>query len=372
MSSLHINQVSKTYPNGKKAISNANVEINSGEFVVFVGPSGCGKSTLLRMIAGLENISEGDILLEDTRINNVEPADRNIAMVFQNYALYPHMTVYNNLAYGLINRKVSKEEIEKRVNTAAEMLQLTEYLNSKAHELSGGQRQRVAMGRAIVREPKLFLFDEPLSNLDAKLRNIMRMEIKALQRRLKTTSIYVTHDQVEAMTMADKIVIINAGQIEQIGTPDEIYNQPRNLFVATFMGSPAMNILQANIHGNQLFLSEDADINTNFHLEKYYCEHMYKQHNTYKRIFLGIRPESITLSNHPISAHPLQIPVWIEAVEDLGPHLIVHCLVGNQKMLVLSRNKEIRSESHAFAQFKQDALYLFDQSSELNITSQLL
>ncbi|OBW94638.1 ABC transporter ATP-binding protein [Gallibacterium salpingitidis] len=371
MSSLHIHHVSKVYPNGKKAISDANVEINSGEFVVFVGPSGCGKSTLLRMIAGLESISEGDILLEETRINDTEPADRNIAMVFQNYALYPHMTVYKNLAYGLINRKVSKEEIKKRVNAAAEMLQLSEYLNNKPHELSGGQRQRVAMGRAIVREPKLFLFDEPLSNLDAKLRNVMRMEIKALQRRLKTTSIYVTHDQVEAMTMADKIVIINAGQIEQVGTPDEIYNNPRNLFVATFMGSPAMNILQANIHGHQLFLAENASITTNFQLERYYNDDMYKQHNTYKRIYLGVRPESISLTTEAVADHPLQIPVWVEAVEDLGPHLIAHCLIGNQKLLVLSRNKNIRDGSHAFAQFEHHSLYLFDQNNELNITSQL-
>lgn len=371
MSSLHINHVSKIYPNGKKAINDANVIIHSGEFVVFVGPSGCGKSTLLRMIAGLENISEGEILLENNCINDMEPADRNIAMVFQNYALYPHMTVYKNLAYGLINRKVSKDEIEKRVNAAAEMLQLSEYLQNKPHELSGGQRQRVAMGRAIVREPKLFLFDEPLSNLDAKLRNIMRMEIKALQRRLKTTSIYVTHDQVEAMTMADKIVIINAGKIEQIGTPDEIYNQPHNLFVATFMGSPAMNILEANIHGHQLHLAEDIQITTQFNLEQYYNDDMYKQNNAYKRIYLGIRPETIILSNTPQPNHALQIHVWVEAVEDLGPHIVAHCIIGTQKLLVLSHNKAIKSETYVFAQFKHESLYLFDQDSKLNITQQL-
>ncbi|HEY9568082.1 MAG TPA: sn-glycerol-3-phosphate ABC transporter ATP-binding protein UgpC, partial [Thalassobaculum sp.] len=241
MAELQIAGVEKVYPNGFKAIHGIDLEVADGEFIVLVGPSGCGKSTLLRMIAGLETVSAGSIRIGDRVVNELEPADRDIAMVFQNYALYPHMSVYQNMAYGLRNRGVPKPAIEERVQKAAGILQLDGLLDRRPRQLSGGQRQRVAMGRAIVREPSAFLFDEPLSNLDAKLRVQMRVEIKQLQRRLGTTSVYVTHDQIEAMTMADRLVVMNAGVAEQIGTPIDLYDRPSSVFVGGFIGSPAMN-----------------------------------------------------------------------------------------------------------------------------------
>ena len=242
MSYLNIKNVIKSYNNKDNIIKNLSLSVKKGEFLVIVGPSGCGKSTLLRMIAGLEDINSGEIEINGEIVNNISPADRNIAMVFQNYALYPHMNVEKNLSYGLKNRKIPKDEIKKRVKDISKLLQIEELLKRKPSELSGGQRQRVAMGRAIIREPKIFLFDEPLSNLDAKLRNQMRIEIRKLHDKLKITSVYVTHDQVEAMTLADRIVVLNNGVIEQVGIPDEIYNKPQSLFVAKFMGTPPMNI----------------------------------------------------------------------------------------------------------------------------------
>jgi len=255
MAELHISQVEKVYPNGFKAIHGIDLEVVDGEFIVLVGPSGCGKSTLLRMIAGLETVSAGTIRIGDRVVNDLEPADRDIAMVFQNYALYPHMSVYQNMAYGLRNRGFPKPAIEERVQKAAEILQIGQLLDRRPRQLSGGQRQRVAMGRAIVREPAAFLFDEPLSNLDAKLRVQMRVEIKQLQRRLGTTSVYVTHDQIEAMTMADRLVVMNAGVAEQIGTPIELYDRPSTTFVGGFIGSPAMNFLPARIDTDGRYLS---------------------------------------------------------------------------------------------------------------------
>jgi sn-glycerol 3-phosphate transport system ATP-binding protein len=253
MARVELNGVRKTYPNGFQAIHGIDLHISDGEFIVLVGPSGCGKSTLLRMVAGLETITDGEIHIGERVVNQLEPADRDIAMVFQNYALYPHMSVYNNMAYGLRNRGTPKDEIEKRVRKAADILELSEeQLTRKPRQLSGGQRQRVAMGRAIVREPAAFLFDEPLSNLDAKLRVQMRLEIKRLQRSLETTSIYVTHDQVEAMTMADRLVVMNEGRAEQIGTPMEVYERPATIFVAGFIGSPAMNFLDGRAEGGKL------------------------------------------------------------------------------------------------------------------------
>ncbi|WP_394425779.1 sn-glycerol-3-phosphate import ATP-binding protein UgpC [Vreelandella stevensii] len=243
MASITLEGLKKTYAGNVAAVKGIDLHIEDGEFVVLVGPSGCGKSTLLRMVAGLETITEGTLKIGERVVNRLEPAERDIAMVFQNYALYPHMTVYNNLAYGLKNRGFKKHDIDQRVRAAAKMLEIEEYLERKPRKLSGGQRQRVAMGRALVREPSAFLFDEPLSNLDAKLRVQMRVEIKQLQRRLKTTSLYVTHDQLEAMTLGDRLVVLNAGNIEQVGTPMEIYTRPATLFVAQFIGSPAMNIL---------------------------------------------------------------------------------------------------------------------------------
>ena len=238
MNFLELKKVTKVYPNGTKAVQPTSLKIEKGEFMVFVGPSGCGKSTLLRMVAGLEDITAGDIKLDKKIINKIDPSERDVAMVFQNYALYPHMNVYNNLAYGLKNRGLAKDVIEKKVRAAAKLLQISDFLERKPALLSGGQRQRVAMGRAIVRNPKIFLFDEPLSNLDAKLRIQMRLEIKKLQRKVGVTSIFVTHDQVEAMTLADRLAVINNGIIEQLGTPIEIYNNPTSIFVAGFIVLP--------------------------------------------------------------------------------------------------------------------------------------
>lgn len=356
MAYLHIKNVGKTYPNGKQAIANANIDIDAGEFVVFVGPSGCGKSTLLRMVAGLESITEGEMLLADARINDLEPAERDIAMVFQNYALYPHMTVYKNLAYGLINRKFPKAEIDKRVRDAGEMLQLSEYLQSKPSELSGGQRQRVAMGRAIVREPKLFLFDEPLSNLDAKLRNTMRLEIKSLQRRLGITSIYVTHDQVEAMTMADKIVILSAGKVEQIGTPQDIYHNPANLFVATFMGSPAMNILDATWHDDVIDFGENIHVSMNKELS------LANDAN----IKVGLRPETIKLVTHP---QAYSVRVDVDIVEDLGAQRIVHAKLGTQALTINTTQDNIATEQAWYAALSPESVYVFDANTGENVSA---
>jgi sn-glycerol 3-phosphate transport system ATP-binding protein len=252
MAAIDIKDVGKTYAGNVKAVSDISIAIADGEFIVLVGPSGCGKSTLLRMVAGLETITDGTVSIGGRVVNAIEPAERDIAMVFQNYALYPHMSVYDNLAYGLRNRGTPKAEIDARVAEAARMLELQPYLTRKPRALSGGQRQRVAMGRAIVRKPAVFLFDEPLSNLDAKLRVTMRGEIKQLQKRLATTSIYVTHDQLEAMTLADRLVVLNGGRIEQIGAPLEVYHRPASTFVASFIGSPAMNLLPATVTGGTI------------------------------------------------------------------------------------------------------------------------
>src|ERR1700712_4414581 len=244
MANVALRNVRKTYAGGFEAIKGIDFEVGDGQFCVLVGPSGCGKSTLLRMIAGLETITAGEIDIGGRIVNTIEPADRDIAMVFQNYALYPHMSVYNNMAYGLRNRGMPKPEIDARVREAAQVLEITTMLDRKPRQLSGGQRQRVAMGRAIVRQPKVFLFDEPLSNLDAKLRVAMRGEIRKLQRRLKPTSIYVTHDQLEAMTLADILVVMNGGEVEQIGTPLDVYRKPATTFVASFIGAPPMNLIK--------------------------------------------------------------------------------------------------------------------------------
>jgi sn-glycerol 3-phosphate transport system ATP-binding protein len=252
MSAVTLKSVRKTYPNGAEAIRGVDMDIRSGEMIVFVGPSGCGKSTLLRMVAGLESVSAGDIFIGARRINDVSPSERDVAMVFQNYALYPHMSVRGNMSYGLKNRKIDKAEIEKRVGDAARMLKIDAFLDRQPNQLSGGQRQRVAMGRAIVREPQVFLFDEPLSNLDAKLRVQMRIEIKKLQRRMNVTSIYVTHDQTEAMTLADRLAVINEGQVEQMGAPMELYSNPKTLFVASFIGAPQINLIPARFDGTSL------------------------------------------------------------------------------------------------------------------------
>ncbi len=252
MSGVTLKSVRKTYPNGAEAIRGVDMDIKSGEMIVFVGPSGCGKSTLLRMVAGLESITSGEISIGERVINDVSPSERDVAMVFQNYALYPHMSVRGNMSYGLKNRKMNKTEIDKRVNDAAKMLKIDAFLDRQPNQLSGGQRQRVAMGRAIVRNPQVFLFDEPLSNLDAKLRVQMRIEIKKLQRRMDVTSIYVTHDQTEAMTLADRLAVINEGMVEQMGAPMELYSDPKTLFVASFIGAPQINLIPVTYDGKTL------------------------------------------------------------------------------------------------------------------------
>ena len=296
MSSVTIKNVKKTYDNNKTVINNVNLEIKDKEFVVLVGASGCGKSTLLRMIAGLEDITSGEILIGDKVVNNVAPKDRDIAFVFQSYALYPHMSVKENIAFGLKMRKTPKAVIEEKVKQAAEILNLTEYLDRKPKQLSGGQRQRVALGRAIVRNPKVFLMDEPLSNLDAKLRVQMRSEIKKLHERLQTTFIYVTHDQTEALTMGDRIVVLNNGDIQQVDTPDEIYNNPKNTFVAGFVGSPQMNF----INGKDLGLDEN--------------------------ILYGVRPEKMTKPDGKI-----KLTVNVEISEMLGSEKIAYFNIGDRK-----------------------------------------
>ena len=298
MSFLDLKNVTKIYPNGTKAVHETSLSIEEGEFMVFVGPSGCGKSTLLRMVAGLEDITEGEIILDGNLINEVDPSERDIAMVFQNYALYPHMNVYNNLAYGLKNRGIDKKDIEQKVNEAAKLLQISDYLERKPSMLSGGQRQRVAMGRAIVRNPKIFLFDEPLSNLDAKLRIQMRLEIKKLQQKVGVTSIFVTHDQTEAMTLADKLAVINNGVIEQLATPIEIYNNPKSLFVAGFIGSPQMNFIEGELKNNTLSAEgfEIKNIKSDFNGD----------------ITLGIRPEHLSQSDNGL------INLNVDLVEQLG------------------------------------------------------
>jgi sn-glycerol 3-phosphate transport system ATP-binding protein len=306
MANVTLRNVRKAYPNGFEAIKGVEFEVGDGQFCVLVGPSGCGKSTLLRMVAGLETVTSGDIDIGGKVVNQIEPADRDIAMVFQNYALYPHMSVYNNMAYGLRNRGMPKNEIETRVQEAARILELAALLDRKPGQLSGGQRQRVAMGRAIVRQPKVFLFDEPLSNLDAKLRIAMRVEIRKLQRRLNTTSIYVTHDQLEAMTLADILVVMNGGRVEQIGNPLELYEKPATTFVATFIGAPPMNLMSLTDSAIKLPSSTaDAGI-------------------------LGVRPEDLHVCDGGSPDGGLAVELKVEAVERVGAETYVYGLRADQ------------------------------------------
>ncbi len=305
MATITLDKVRKVYGGSVEAVKGVSIDIADGEFIVLVGPSGCGKSTLLRMMAGLEEITTGDIKIGDRVVNNVDPADRDIAMVFQNYALYPHMSVYNNLAYGLKNRGMAKDEIDRRVKEAARILEIGDYLERKPRALSGGQRQRVAMGRAIVREPAAFLFDEPLSNLDAKLRVQMRVEIKRLQRSLGTTSVYVTHDQLEAMTLADRLVVLNGGNIEQIGAPINVYDKPASTFVASFIGSPAMNLLKVKADGNGLALATGTGL---------------KGANAKGRdaYTIGIRPEHLEVVTAPGEGEGLHLEASVNVLEPVG------------------------------------------------------
>ena len=322
MGAIQINSVGKIYPNGTRALEDVNIEINDGEFVVLVGPSGCGKTTLLRMVAGLEDITEGEISIGEKIVNEVAPKDRDIAMVFQNYALYPHMSVYDNMAFSLKLRKLSKNEIDEKVKEAAKILEIDELLERKPKALSGGQRQRVAMGRAIVRNPEAFLMDEPLSNLDAKLRVQMRAELGQLHTQLETTTLYVTHDQVEAMTMGDRVAVIRKGELQQIDTPREIYLYPKNIFVAGFIGSPSMNFVYANVKVSSknitLKFGEDAikcNADENKKLKEFDGE----------EIVLGIRPEAFEDSNYANSKEfSEKLDIEVSLIEQLGSDSYIH------------------------------------------------
>ncbi len=320
MASVEIRDVRKSF-GATNVIHGVNIDIKDGEFVILVGPSGCGKSTLLRMIAGLENISAGDIRIGNRVVNDVPPKERDIAMVFQNYALYPHMTVKDNMAFSLKLRKAPKEEIDSRVGKAADILGLKPLLERYPRQLSGGQRQRVAMGRAIVRDPQVFLFDEPLSNLDAKLRVAMRAEIKALHQRLKTTTVYVTHDQIEAMTMADKIVVMHDGIVEQIGAPLELYDRPANLFVAGFIGSPAMNLMKGKVQGGKFVSDNGVTLPLNGHAAA-----------EGKPVTYGMRPEHLKISSDGA-------PAEVVVIEPMGSETQVVAKMGGQDIVCVLRER---------------------------------
>ena len=329
MTEIKLNHIYKLYPKAEQySVTDFNLHIEDREFIVFVGPSGCGKSTTLRMIAGLEDITEGELYIDDVLMNDVEPKDRDIAMVFQNYALYPHMTVFENMAYGLKLRKYSKEDIKRRVEAAAETLGLSQLLDRKPAALSGGQRQRVALGRAIVREAKVFLMDEPLSNVDAKLRVQMRAEIARLHNTLHTTTIYVTHDQTEAMTLATRIVVMDDGIIQQIGTPKEVYDKPVNMFVAGFMGSPAMNFFKVTY--------KDGYIEQGTEFRMPVPEGHYKRLEPYegKEIVFGIRPEDIHGEPIAIDAHPdTTIKAQIDVAELTGSETMLHTSIAGMNFI---------------------------------------
>jgi len=355
MASITLKNVKKSYGNNA-VVHGVDAEIADGEFIVIVGPSGCGKSTLLRMIAGLEIISEGEVSIGGRVVNNLEPKDRDIAMVFQNYALYPHMSVYNNMAYGLRIRKLSDADIETRVQKAAKILELGDLLQRKPRELSGGQRQRVAMGRAIVREPAAFLFDEPLSNLDAKLRVQMRLEIQKLSRELKTTSIFVTHDQVEAMTLAHRMIVMNAGRVEQIGTPMEVYDNPASVFVAGFIGSPAMNFMPGKI------IQSGIDIGDDIQLELPPAQR--EKFAIGQAVTLGVRPEHFTISDLGLPTGVSGLPLRVESAEALGADSLIHARIAGHGVVVRVDGHARHANGEMLHVIPlSDKLYFFDTAS---------
>ena len=333
MATIELKNIEKSFGNNK-VINNFNIKINDGEFIVLVGPSGCGKSTLLRMISGLESVDKGEIHLNNKIINNLIPSKRGIAMVFQSYALYPHMNVYENMSFGLKTEKLEKNEIDKKVKDAAKTLQIEDLLERKPRQLSGGQRQRVAIGRAITRNPKLFLFDEPLSNLDAALRSEMRVEISKLHKQLNTNMIYVTHDQIEAMTLADKIVILNNGNVEQVGTPDEIYNNPSNIFVAEFIGVPKMNILKNGI------------------------ESLLKNLNLKPETYLGIRPEHILANGNG----EIKLDIKVDLIENLGFEKIIYATFKGQELRI--KTSDNISQNIKQISFSKNKIFLFDNNKK--------
>ena len=345
MSKINIKNLQKSFGENR-VINNFNIDINDGEFIVLVGPSGCGKSTLLRMISGLESIDQGEIFLDSKLINNLIPSKREIAMVFQSYALYPHMNVFENMSFGLKMEKIPKDEIQQKVNDAANTLQIEDLLKRKPKQLSGGQRQRVAIGRAITRSPKVFLFDEPLSNLDAALRSEMRVEISKLHKKMNSNIIYVTHDQIEAMTLADRIVVLNKGNIEQFGTPNEIYSDPNNIFVAEFIGSPKMNIIKINkdqiINSKtlKLFNNEVAVDNLKFEDE----------------LYIGIRPEDIILNND----NEIQLEVKVDLVENLGFEKIIYTKILDHQIII--KSSEDVTEQSLKISFLKNKILFFDKN----------
>ena len=359
MARLQLKNVIKSYGH-HEAVRGIDLDIKDKEFVVFVGPSGCGKSTTLRMIAGLEHISGGEILIGDQVVNRLGPGKRDIAMVFQNYALYPHMTVRENIAFCLEQQKLQKAEIARRIELAADTLHITELLGRRPGQLSGGQRQRVAMGRAIVRNPKVFLFDEPLSNLDAKLRVKMRTEIKRLHQLLPTTTVYVTHDQVEAMTMADRVVVMNQGIVEQVGTPQELYNNPATKFVAGFIGSPSMNLMPALIKNNdgslKIMFTNGLALPVPERKAEQFGEHMGRE------VVFGIRPESISMHDDRPGWIPLDITVAM--AEPLGATTMVYFNVGEEEIYA-SINPEMapKAGEKVTLSFNMNQFHLFDAKS---------
>ncbi|MBT2583912.1 sn-glycerol-3-phosphate ABC transporter ATP-binding protein UgpC [Planococcus sp. ISL-109] len=364
MSSLTLKNVKKVYDKGVVSVQDFNLEIRDKEFLVLVGPSGCGKSTTLRMIAGLEEITEGDLYIGDKRVNDVSPKDRGIAMVFQNYALYPHMNVYDNMAFSLKLSKMKKADIKTRVENAANILGLEEFLTRKPKALSGGQRQRVALGRAIVRDAKVFLMDEPLSNLDAKLRVQMRTEIQKLHRRLQTTTVYVTHDQTEAMTMATRLVVMKDGFIQQVGSPKEVYDEPDNIFVGGFIGSPAMNFLNGRLEGNQFIMGEVSVLVPEGKLKM-----LRAQDYDGKEVVLGIRPEDI--HDEPVfidhSPHT-KIRADIEVAELMGAEIVLYSAVDNQNFVArVDARFSVQAGETIDMAFDMNKVHFFDKDSELRI-----
>lgn len=362
MAGLKLNHIYKVYENGTKAVSDFNMEIKDKEFIVFVGPSGCGKSTTLRMLAGFEEITGGTISIDGNIVNNTPPRERGISMVFQNYALYPHMTVEDNIAFGLKNIKTPKDEIKKKVNWAIEILGLEEYRKRKPKNLSGGQRQRVALGRAIVRNQKVFLMDEPLSNLDAKLRVSMRNEISKLHRELGSTTIYVTHDQVEAMTMADRIVVMKDGIIQQIGTPMDLYDNPRNKFVGSFIGSPQMNFLNVEVKGNKAILENGSKITLPEGILK-------RMNNRQGKLCMGFRAEDIKLDNLNIGLFEDSIITSaIENTEIMGNENNLYFKIGNTTAVARVGKEDVKEIGEQFKfVINVNKVHFFDLDTEENI-----
>lgn len=363
MASITLKNICKVYAKKVVAVQDFNLEVQDKEFIVLVGPSGCGKTTTLRMVAGLEEITSGELYIDDVLVNDVLPKDRDIAMVFQNYALYPHMTVYDNMAFGLKIRKMGKAEIKERVVNAAKILDIEELLDRKPSALSGGQRQRVAIGRAIVRNPKVFLMDEPLSNLDAKLRNEMRTEIIKLHKRLQTTFIYVTHDQTEAMTLGDRIVIMKDGLVQQIASPQEVYNNPANEFVATFIGTPKMNLLDA-----ELIMEDDEYlISLNGHKINIpiKCRETLKLKDVKPQpIRIGIRPENIIISEKT----PESFEINVDVCELMGYEMLIHSKLYNSHIIIKAQSRlNIKSNDTINISFMIDEMHLFEKETGYNL-----